>query len=70
MRCEVDDSDEKVGKKVRNAALAKIPWTIVVGGKEVEGGDLQIKVFGSEEALTVPQRDLVAKALDAAKMPS
>jgi threonyl-tRNA synthetase len=33
-RVEVDDSDETVGKRIRNAELAKIPFTIVYGDKE------------------------------------
>ncbi|TAK03962.1 threonine--tRNA ligase [Patescibacteria group bacterium] len=70
IRVEVDASDEKLGKKIRNAALMKVPWTIVVGGKEAEGGDLQAKVFGSEEALAMPQAELVARATDAARMPA
>lgn len=69
LRVELDDANEKVGKKIREAAMAKVPWTIVVGGKEAEGGDMQINVFGSEEKLIVPQAELLARALDAAKIP-
>jgi len=60
IRAEIDDSNEKVGKKIRNAAMMKIPWTIVVGAKEVEGGDFKVNVFGSEEDLVIPQKDLIA----------
>jgi threonyl-tRNA synthetase len=35
-RVEVDDSDETVGKRIRNAELQKIPYVIVYGDKESE----------------------------------
>lgn len=69
IRAELDDTNEKVGKKIRNAAMMKIPWTIVVGKKEAEGGDFQINVFGQEENLIVPQGELLARAKEASKMP-
>jgi len=67
LRAELDDSDEKVGKKIRNAALMKIPWTIVIGSKEVEGGDFKINVFGQEEDLVIPSAELIEKAVEAGK---
>ena len=69
LRVDLDDSDEKVGKKIRSAAMMKIPWTIVVGAKEVEGGDFKINVIGQEEDLVVPVGELVAKAVEAGKIP-
>lgn len=69
LRVELDVSDEKVGKKVRNAATMKIPWTIVIGAKEVEGGDYKVNVFGQEEDLTIPQNELVEQARAVSKFP-
>ncbi|MEI6510887.1 MAG: threonine--tRNA ligase [Candidatus Uhrbacteria bacterium] len=69
LRVELDASDEKVGKKIRASAMMKVPWTIVFGAKEAEGGDFKINVFGATEDLMVPQADLVATALNAAKTP-
>lgn len=40
LRAELDDSNESVGKKVREAEVMKIPYTVVIGGKEVESGRL------------------------------
>lgn len=70
LQVDIDESDEKVGKKIRNAAMQKIPWTIVIGGKDAEGGDLQVNVFGAEERLIIPQSELVTRALEAAKRPA
>lgn len=69
LRVALDDSSEKVGKKIRDAAMQKVPWTIVVGAKEKDGGDIQVKVFGSEAPLVIPQSELVVKVLEAAKLP-
>ncbi len=69
LRVELDVSDEKVGKKIRASAMMKVPWTIVFGAKEAEGGDFKINVFGATEDLMVPQADLIVTALNAAKTP-
>jgi threonyl-tRNA synthetase len=44
VRATVDDDNESVGKKIRNAELMKIPYTIVVGPKEVETGELTPRI--------------------------
>jgi threonyl-tRNA synthetase len=55
LRVIVDDSNESVGKKIRNAQLMKVPYTVVVGEKEVENATLtprlrnDIAVEGREE---------------------
>ena len=40
LRLSIDDSNESVGKKIRMAELMKVPYTIVVGEKEIAGGEL------------------------------
>lgn len=40
IRVSLDDSNESVGKKVREAEVMKVPYTVVIGGKEVESGRL------------------------------
>jgi threonyl-tRNA synthetase len=44
IRVELDDSNESVGKKIRAAELMKVPYTIVVGEKEVESGEVTPRV--------------------------
>jgi threonyl-tRNA synthetase len=48
-RGEVDDSDETVGKRIRNAELEKIPYTIVYGDKESEES-LAVRERGGEQS--------------------
>ncbi len=69
LRVSLDDSSEKVGKKIRGAAMMKVPWTVVIGQKEIEGGDFKVNVFGQEEDIIIPQADFVAKAIEAGTMP-
>lgn len=69
LRAELDGSNEKVGKKIREAAMAKVPWTVVIGAKEVDGGDFSVNVFGSEEKLTIAQSEFIDRAIKAAKIP-
>ena len=40
LRLTVDNSNESVGKKIRNAELFKIPYAVVIGEKEMETGEL------------------------------
>jgi threonyl-tRNA synthetase len=40
IRAGIDNSNETVGKKIREAEMMKVPYTVVIGGKEVESGKL------------------------------
>lgn len=44
LRIAVDNSNESVGKKIRAAEMAKIPYTIVIGEKEIESGELKPRI--------------------------
>jgi threonyl-tRNA synthetase len=44
LRVNVDNDNESVGKKIRNAELMKIPYTVVIGEKEIEGGQLTPRI--------------------------
>ena len=48
-RVEVDDSDETVGKRIRNAEVEKIPYTIVYGDRESEAA-LAVRERGGEQS--------------------
>ena len=40
LRVTVDDTNESVGKKIRDAELKKVPYTVIIGQKEIETGDV------------------------------
>ena len=44
LRATVDTDNESVGKKIRNAELMKAPYTVVIGQKEVESGELTPRI--------------------------
>lgn len=69
LRVALDDSNEKVGKKIREAASQKVPWTIVVGSKEVEGGNFKVNVFGQDEDAIIPQDELIDRAVASGQLP-
>ncbi len=51
IRAEIDDANESLGKKIRNAKKEKIPYLFVVGDKEVEAGTVSVENrTGSEGA--------------------
>ena len=50
MRVHVDDRNEKMNAKIREHALQKVPFQLVVGDKEVESGQVNVRVRGQEKA--------------------
>jgi threonyl-tRNA synthetase len=44
LRAELDDSNESVGKKIRDAEIMKVPYTVVIGAKEVESNQVTPRV--------------------------
>ncbi len=53
-RVELDDSNDKLGAKVRNGQLAKLPFTLVIGEKEVEAQGVSPRRHGGEDLKTMP----------------
>ncbi len=49
LRVELDGSDERLGYKIRNATMMKVPYLVVVGGKEAEGGTINVRCRDSED---------------------
>ncbi len=46
LRVMVDNSNESVGKKIRSAEMWKVPYTLVIGEKEIAGGELTPRIRG------------------------
>ena len=45
VRAEIDNRNEKIGYKIREHKLQKIPYMLVIGDKEVESGDITVKTY-------------------------
>ncbi len=48
IRCEIDDRDEKLGYKMREAQMKKIPYQLVLGDKEVESTSVNARKYGEQ----------------------
>ncbi|MEG0732323.1 MAG: threonine--tRNA ligase [Vagococcus sp.] len=53
LRFDVDIRNEKMGYKIRESQTQKVPYQIVVGDKEVETGEVNIRRYGSKETSTM-----------------
>lgn len=61
IRVEIDEADETVGKKIRNATKLKPPYILVVGDKELSGEDLTVRVRGQEEQASMSKEAFITK---------
>ncbi len=65
MRVEVDTSDERMQKKIRNAQLQKVPFMVLVGDRDVENGAVSFRFRSGEQENGVPLDDAMTRILDA-----
>ncbi len=59
-RVEIDERNEKIGYKIRNAEMQKIPYMIVLGDKEVEAGKLSVRHKGDGDLGQMDLQSLTA----------
>ena len=62
MRVEVDTRNEKVNLKIRDAQMQKIPFMLVVGGREAEAGNVSVRHRKHGDEGVVPIADFIARA--------
>ena len=60
VRSEIDASNEKLGYRLRQAVVAKIPYTLVLGDKEKENGTVTYRVYGQKDQITVSLEEFKA----------
>ena len=54
VRVKLDDSNDKLGYRLRSSQVNKIPFTLVIGDKEVESRSVTYRVYGKQEQISVP----------------
>ncbi len=69
IKCEMDLRNEKINYKVREHSLAKIPYIIVCGKKEVEDKTVTVRKLGSDKQETMKREDLIKNMLASNKLP-
>ena len=64
MRVEIDERNEKIGYKIREAQLAKIPYMLVLGAQEVEEGTVAVRSRKALDMGAMPVDEFVNMALE------
>ncbi|WP_285765623.1 threonine--tRNA ligase [Peribacillus sp. SI8-4] len=60
IRVDLDTRDEKIGYKIREAQMQKIPYMLVVGDNEAKEGSVNVRKYGEQKSETIAFEDFVA----------
>ena len=63
VRIALDDRAEKIGYKIREAQMEKVPYMIIVGEKEVEEGNISIRLRDTGETISMSVEEFVEKVI-------
>lgn len=61
IRCKVDDRNDKLGYRIREARLKKIPYMLVVGDAETDSHSVSVRARGRDDVTTVPVEAFIQK---------
>ena len=64
IRCEVDDRNEKIGKKIRDNELKRVPYMLIVGEKEAQNGEVSVRKQGEGDKGSVKIANFAAELND------
>ena len=64
VRVELDERNEKIGKKIREAQLEKVPYMLIVGDKEVEDGTVSVRSRKEGDLGAMSKEDFMAHILE------
>ena len=64
VRVEIDDRNEKMGYKIREAQMQKIPYQLVVGDKEVKNKEVNVRKYGSQDQETLEKDEFIWNLVD------
>jgi threonyl-tRNA synthetase len=71
-RVRVDDRNESMGLKTRQAQTGKIPYMLVIGDKEMQTASVSVRKYGEQKAETMTNDQVfdLFKSMDAEKIPA
>ncbi|MEC7169153.1 MAG: threonine--tRNA ligase [Pseudomonadota bacterium] len=69
IKCEMDLRNEKINYKIREHSLAKVPYIVVCGKKEVEDETVSVRKLGSDKQEIIKREDLIKNMIDLNKLP-
>ena len=64
IRAEIDDRSEKMQAKIRDAQIEKIPFMLIIGGREVEANAVAVRQRDNQDLGAIPVSDFIAKTKD------
>ncbi|HEY3569178.1 MAG TPA: threonine--tRNA ligase [Thermoanaerobaculia bacterium] len=64
VRVELDDRNEKLGYRIREAQVQKVPYMLVVGAREAEEGTVSVRRRAGEDLGAMPATDFLARVRD------
>lgn len=64
IRVQVYESADPVGKRIRDAANMKVPYILVLGDNEMNGGEFSVRVRGSKDQVSMKQDEFLQKVVD------
>ncbi len=67
IRTEVDTSDDRMQKKVRNAQMQKIPFMVIAGEDDAKAGAVSFRYRNGEQKNAIPIADAIAEIVAAIK---
>ncbi len=67
VRVEIDDRSEKIGYKIREAQLEKVPYMLLVGDKDIEGGTVSIRDRRDGDIGSMSIEEFIAKITEEVK---
>ena len=65
IRVEVDESDDRMQKKIRNAQLQKVPFMVIAGDDDVEAGAVSFRYRDGRQDNGVPIDEAIARVVQA-----
>ena len=69
IKCEMDLRNQKINYKIREHSLAKVPFIIVCGKKEVADNTVTVRKLGSDKQETIKRDELVKNMIDLNRLP-
>ena len=54
IRARIDNSNERLSKKIREAQIKKIPYQVIIGDEEMNSKNISYREYGKEESIKLP----------------
>ena len=68
VRVDVDDGNDRMNAKIRNAQLQKVPYMLVIGDREIEAGAAAMRLRSGDDLGAVPVDEIVARIISRTKV--